>query len=72
MQTLVESARLLDRIHEMRIDTTNTVEVSRLALAETYRLLRQSASDPPLPLSEPPVVRYPDTPDMSASTIVFR
>ena len=72
MQTLVESATLLERIHEMGLDTKNTVAVSRLALAETYRLLRQSVPDPPEPRNEPPFVRYSDIPDMSTSTIVFR
>ena len=71
MQTLVESARLLERLHDMRIDTENTVEVSRIALAETYRLLHQSFPDPLL-RSELSEVRYLDVPETSASTIVFR
>jgi len=71
MQTLVESARLLDHLNEMRIDTRNTVEVSRTILAETYRLLHQSNPDPPLPRNELPVVRYSDQMDIATSAIVF-
>jgi hypothetical protein len=55
----------------MKIDTRNTVEVSRAVLAETYRLLHQSNPDPPQPRNEPPVVRYSDAQDTTASTIVF-
>jgi len=72
MQTLVESARIVDHLLEMRIDTRNTVDVSRIILAETYRLLHQSNPDPPQHQNEPPLVRYDDGPDNDASTIVFR
>ena len=71
-QAVVESARVLDRLREMKADTAHTVNSSRLDLIEAYQLLRRRTPDPPSPPIEPPAVRCLDLPDTFASTIAFR